>query len=113
MEGSTVQEVTSVGAEVTATLTQAQVLALEAARSRFPGALTQSYIDVASRGLMPADVPQAAFDHLQQRVLGRADKKAYFETVETARRGVAKLLNAQPHEIAASRNVTEIGRAHV
>lgn len=107
MGGSTVQEVTSVGAEVTATLTQAQVLALEAARSRFPGALTQSYIDVASRGLMPADVPQAAFDHLQQRVLGRADKKAYFETVETARRGVAKLLNAQPHEIAASRNVTD------
>lgn len=88
-------------------LTPAQVLAFEAARARFPGALAQSYIDVASRGLLPGDIPQVAFDHLQQRVLGRADKKAYFQSVERARAGVAKLLNAQPHEIATARNITD------
>jgi selenocysteine lyase/cysteine desulfurase len=38
---------------------------------------------------------------------GRADKKAYFESVEAARRGVATLLNAQPHEIATTRNITD------
>jgi selenocysteine lyase/cysteine desulfurase len=88
-------------------LTAAEKLAFEAARARFPGALSQSYIDVASRGLMPGDIPQIAFDHLQQRVFGRADKKAYFETVERARNGVAKLLNAKPHEIATARNITD------
>ncbi len=88
-------------------LTPAETLAFETARARFPGALSQSYIDVASRGLMPADIPQLAYDHLQQRVLGRADKKAYFESVEVARRGVARLLNAQPHEIATARNITD------
>ena len=84
-----------------------QVEAFAAARARFPGALSQSYIDVASRGLLPGDLPQLAYDHLQKRVLGHADKKAYFEIVETARRGVARLLNAQTHEIATTRNVTD------
>lgn len=88
-------------------LTPVEARAFEAARARFPGALSQSYLDVASRGLMPADLPQLAYDHLQQRVFGRADKKAYFETVEVARRGVARLLNAQAHEIATTRNVTD------
>ena len=44
-------------------LSAAESRAFEAARSRFPGALSQSYMDVASRGLVPADAPQRAFDH--------------------------------------------------
>jgi selenocysteine lyase/cysteine desulfurase len=88
-------------------LSAAESHAFEAARARFPGALSQSYIDVASRGLVPADAPQLAFDHLMQRVHGRADKHAYFETVEAARRGVAQLIGAAPDEIAITKNISD------
>jgi selenocysteine lyase/cysteine desulfurase len=81
--------------------------AFEAARNRFPGALSQSYIDVASRGLMPVTAPQIAFDHLTERVHGRADKKKYFETVEEARRGVARMIGAHPDEIAITKNISD------
>jgi selenocysteine lyase/cysteine desulfurase len=80
---------------------------LSAARGLFPGAGAQAYIDVASRGLMLASAPQAAYDHLQQRVLGQADKAAYFAVVEAARQGVARLLNSRPDEIAITKNVSE------
>jgi cysteine desulfurase/selenocysteine lyase len=81
--------------------------AFEAARARFPGALSQSYIDVASRGLVPENAPALAFAHLTQRVQGRADKHAYFETVEEARQGVARLLGASPGEIAITKNISD------
>ena len=80
---------------------------LQAARALFPGASAQAYIDVASRGLMLASAPQTAYDHLQQRVLGKADKAAYFAVVEAAREGVARLLNCQPDEIAITKNVSD------
>ena len=88
-------------------LTEAETRAFEAARAKFPGALTQSYIDVASRGLMPGHAPQLAHDHLMDRVHGRADKKAYFRTVERARAGIARLLGAQPQDIAITKNISE------
>jgi cysteine desulfurase/selenocysteine lyase len=88
-------------------LTEAEARAFEAARARFPGALTQSYIDVASRGLMPGNAPQLAHDHLMDRVHGRADKKAYFETVERARAGIARLIGARSDEIAITKNISD------
>jgi len=80
---------------LTPTAGKAEAL-LQAARDLFPGAAVQAYIDVASRGLMLASAPQAAYDHLQQRVMGRADKAAYFAVVEQARNGIARLLNSAP-----------------
>ncbi len=80
---------------------------LQAARKLFPGASSQTYIDVASRGLIPASAPQIAYEHLQQRVLGRANKAAYFAVVEAARDGIARLLNARPDEIAITKNVSD------
>ena len=88
-------------------MTETEQLALEAARLRFPGALTQSYIDVASRGLMPGVAPRLAHDHLMDRVHGRADKKAYFATVERARAGIARLIAAHPDEIAITKNISD------
>jgi len=77
------------------------------ARAQFPGALSQSYIDVASRGLMPKDAPQIAYDHLHERVLGRADKAVYFSLIEQARNSVARLFNASKEEIAITKNVSD------
>jgi cysteine desulfurase/selenocysteine lyase len=79
----------------------------EVARARFPGALSQSYIDVASRGLVPGNGPDLAFSHLTQRVQGRADKHAYFELVEESRRGFAQLVGASEDEIAITKNISE------
>ena len=90
-----------------AVLTLEETRAFEAARILFPGALSQAYIDVASRGLLPEDAPQLAYDHLKQRVLGVADKHAYFDVVERARNGIATLLNAQPEEIAITKNISD------
>lgn len=81
--------------------------ALVTARGLFPGATAKAYIDVASRGLMLASAPQTAYDHLQQRVLGRIDKVAYFAVVETARQGLARLLNCASDEIAITKNVSD------
>jgi selenocysteine lyase/cysteine desulfurase len=88
-------------------LSAAESRAFEAARARFPGAVSQSYIDVASRGLVPENAPQLAFDHLTDRVHGRADKAAYFETVEEARRGIARLIGASADEIAITKNISD------
>jgi len=88
-------------------LTPAESRAFEAVRARFPGALTQSYIDTASRGLMLGDLPQIAFDYLNDRVYGRANKEVYFETVEAVRQGMAQMLNARTEEIAFSKNVSD------
>src|SRR5262245_41471789 len=73
------------------------------ARARFPGAISQSYLDVASRGLMPQSAPDLAVSHLMQRVHGEADKHAYFEIVETARRRFATLVGAAENEIAITK----------
>lgn len=80
---------------------------LRDARDLFPGASGQTYIDVASRGLMLANAPQQAYDHLQLRVSGRADKTAYFTLAEAARTGIAHLLNCHPDEISITKNVSE------
>ncbi len=88
-------------------LSQAEREQFAAARTRFPGAISQSYLDVASRGLMPQNAPDLAFSHLTQRVRGEADKHAYFEIAEMARRRFAALVGATEDEIALTKNISE------
>jgi cysteine desulfurase/selenocysteine lyase len=76
-------------------------------RARFPGTADQVYLDVASRSLMPASALEIALAHLQERVQGRVDKHRYFEVVEEARSRFARLIGAQPCEIALTKNVSE------
>jgi len=89
------------------TLSPSDAQRIAAARQRFPGALTQAYFDVASRGLVPGDAPDRAHTHLQQRVLGTADKYAYFGLVEKARAGFAQLVGAATDEIAITKNISD------
>ena len=79
----------------------------EYARSRFAGALDQVYLDVASRSLIPASASEIAQRHLADRVYGRIDKNAYFAIVEEARERFARLIGAEPNEIAITKNVSE------
>jgi selenocysteine lyase/cysteine desulfurase len=80
---------------------------VERVRARFSGARSQAYIDVASRSLVPDSALQVAQQHLLRRVQGRADKKHYFAIVEEARARFARLIGAQPWEIAITKNVSE------
>lgn len=89
------------------TLSPSDTQRIAAARHRFPGALTQTYFDVASRGLLPDDAPDRAHEHMQQRVQGTADKYAYFALVDKARAGFAQLIGAATDEIAITKNISD------
>ncbi len=76
-------------------------------RGIFPGAEERIYLDVALNGLMPIPARDAAVAHLEQRVMGRADKEELHAQAERVRGQVARLLNAHPDEIAITKNVSE------
>lgn len=81
-------------------LTPAQV------RAMYPGALSQTYLDVAGRCLIGTPVREAIERHLDMRMLG-GDKPAMFELVERTRASFARLVNAHPDEIAYTKNISE------
>jgi len=81
-------------------LTPAQV------RAMYPGALSQTYLDVAGRCLIGTPVREAIERHLDMRMLG-GDKPAMFDLVERTRASFARLVNAHPDEIAYTKNISE------
>jgi cysteine desulfurase/selenocysteine lyase len=83
-----------------APLTPAQV------RAMYPGALSQTYLDVAGRCLIGTPVREAIERHLDMRMLG-GDKAAMFALVERTRASFARLVNADPDEIAYTKNISE------
>lgn len=89
------------------TLTDATVDPFDYARSRFPGTSEQAYLDVASRSLIPESALAITQQHLQDRIMGRVDKKKYFESIEEARSRFARLIGAQDCEVALTKNVSE------
>ncbi|RZS85620.1 aminotransferase class V-fold PLP-dependent enzyme [Pigmentiphaga kullae] len=78
-----------------------------ALRARFPGTARRAHLDVASRSLIPASSLDIAQAHLLERVNGVIDKDRYFGLVETVRQSFARLVNADPIEIAMTKNVSE------
>jgi cysteine desulfurase / selenocysteine lyase len=78
-----------------------------AVRDEFPGTLDKTYTNTAARGLL-SRASRAALDaYLDQLQDGRLDKAANFEAIERVREKFATLINAQPDEIAFSKNVSE------
>lgn len=77
------------------------------ARSLFPGAENQVYLNVSLNGLLPLPAREAAVGHLEKRVLGLAMKEELHAQAERVRRQVARLLAADPFEIAITKNVSE------
>jgi len=77
------------------------------ARSHFPGARRSPYFDTASRGLLPLEAKAAVNDQLDVRIEGTTEKTRMFDTVDRVRRKYAKLINAEPDEIAYTKNVSE------
>jgi cysteine desulfurase/selenocysteine lyase len=75
--------------------------------AEFPGIAAGPYLDTAARGLLPRSAHAAITASLESVLLGAADKPAMFATVERARSRFARLINAQPGEIAITKNVSE------
>ncbi|MBM84681.1 MAG: cysteine desulfurase [Rhodospirillaceae bacterium] len=82
-------------------------LEFAALRKRFPGADDSIYLDVAARGLMSLDTREAIGRMLDDRVQGTSDKPSMFELIERTRESYARLINAEPDEVAFTKNVSE------
>jgi len=77
------------------------------ARSLFPGAADQVYLNVSLNGLMPIPSRDAVMAHLEKRVMGRAEKADLHAQAERVRSQVAQLIGADPVEVAITKNVSE------
>lgn len=77
------------------------------ARKLFPGTEKQVYLNASLNGLLPVTARDAAMEHLEKRVMGRAIKEELHAQAERVRGQIARLLNADPDEIAITKNVSE------
>jgi cysteine desulfurase/selenocysteine lyase len=81
--------------------------AVAEAYRQFPATEQLTYMDVAARGVISRETRAALDAHLDGRMLGSAQKEAYFALVERARQRFAQLINAHPDEVALTKNVSE------
>jgi selenocysteine lyase/cysteine desulfurase len=79
----------------------------DALRANFPGLASSIYFDTASRGLVPAQAKAAIVEQIAHRMQGDSDKAEMFESIKRVRELYAKLIGAEPHEIAFTKNVSE------
>ena len=76
-------------------------------RALFPGAERWIYMDVSLRGLISTKVRAAVENYLDERVNNGGDKAWMLDTIERTRGLYARLINADPIEIAYTKNVSE------
>src|SRR6516225_5027811 len=76
-------------------------------RSHFLGAKQSIYMDVAARGLISTSVREAIDAYLDHRMVQGADKSWMFDEVEKTRESFARLIRADPTEIAFTKNVSD------
>jgi len=79
----------------------------EDVRSLFPGAQNQIYLNIAETGLIPEPTAAAIRAFAEEALAGTGDKTAYRASVERCRDGVARLIGAEPDEVAVTKNVSE------
>ena len=83
-------------------------VALAEARSHFPALERWIYMDVSARGVLSREVRAALDAHLDDRMMnGATDKAHFFALIERARERFAQLVNAEPDEIAYTKNISE------
>lgn len=73
----------------------------------FPGVQDNTYLSTCTRGLLPKVARDALDKHLDALTTGRTDKVALFEMMKDVRASFATLINADPVEIAFTKNVSE------
>ncbi len=80
---------------------------ISAARANYPALERWTYMDLAGRGV-PSRAVRAAIDaHLDERMMNGGDKEKFFALIESARAQFAQLINAEPDEIAYTKNISD------
>jgi len=82
-------------------------MSFEEVRRQFPGTEKSTYMNTAARGLMMRESRTAIDAMLDARLYDGGDKPAMFDAVEGARSRFAELINADNHDIAITKNVSE------
>jgi cysteine desulfurase/selenocysteine lyase len=80
---------------------------IAAARANFPALERWTYLDVAARCVLSRSTRAALDAHLEDQTTNGGDKKRFFEVVEETRGRFARLINADPDEIAYAKNVSD------
>lgn len=73
----------------------------------YPAVERITYMDVAARGLLSYKVRATIDSHVGMRTFHSINKDEYFDLVERTRIRFAQLINANPDEIALTKNVSE------
>jgi cysteine desulfurase/selenocysteine lyase len=81
--------------------------AIAAARRDFPALERWTYLDVAARCVLSRSTRAALDAHLEDQMINGGDKKRFFEVVEETRERFARLINADPDEVAYTKNVSD------
>ena len=80
---------------------------IAAARGNFPALERWTYLDVAARCVLSRSTRAALDAHLEDQMTNGGNKKRFFEVVEETRERFARLINADPDEIAYTKNVSD------
>jgi selenocysteine lyase/cysteine desulfurase len=78
----------------------------ERARQEFPGAIRRTYVDIAARNPLSLRVRAAIEAYLDDRQDSMDNKSVWFSRVEQLRVKVARLINAEPDQIAFMKNTS-------
>lgn len=81
--------------------------AIETARAEFPALERWTYLDVAGRCILSRTTRAAIDAHLDERMMNGADKDKFFALIERTRAKFAQLINADPDEIAYTKNISD------
>jgi len=81
--------------------------AIEGARANYPALERWTYLDVAGRCVLSRATRAAIDAHLDERMMNGADKDKFFQLVERTRAKFAQLINAEPGEIAFTKNISD------
>lgn len=76
-------------------------------RTLFPGTEQWTYMNVAVRGLLSTRVRSAVDAYIDRHQFGNWDKREELDMIERTRESFAGLINAEPDEIAFTKNASE------
>ena len=81
--------------------------AIAAARANYPALERWTYMDVAGRCILSRATRAAIDAQVDERMMNGADKDRFFQLIERTRGKFAQLINAEPDEIAYTKNISE------
>jgi len=80
---------------------------IAAARANYPALERWTYMDLAGRGVLSRGVRAAVDAQLDERMMNGGDKEKFFALIERTRAKFAQLINAEPDEIAYTKNISD------